>query len=86
MKGLGWLHHLLVSAALAVLMLIFSTAPVDACVEGLAWGMPIDLVQAHLGKSQPVNPPGSGRYVARQVFWIGCPLNGQRLRWINSWG
>ena len=51
MKGLGWLHHLLVSTALAVLMLIFSTAPVDACVEGLAWGMPIDQVQAHLGGS-----------------------------------
>ena len=74
MKGLGWLHHLLVSAALAVLMLIFSTAPVDACVEGLAWGMPIDQVQAHLGKSQPVNPPGSGRYVARQVLLDRLPV------------
>ena len=68
------MHHLLVSAALAVLMLIFSTAPVDACVEGLAWGMRIDQVQAHLGDSQPVNSVASGRYVARQVLLDRLPV------------
>ena len=36
--------------------------------------MPIDQVQAHLGKSQPVNPPGSGRYVARQVLLDRLPV------------
>ena len=74
MKGMGWLHHLLLSTALAVLLLIANAAPVNACVEGLAWGMRIDQVQAHLGDSQPVNSVASGRYVSRKVLLDRLPV------------
>ena len=38
--------------SLAVLMLIFGTRPL-ICVEGLAWGKPIDQVQPTWGKANP---------------------------------
>ena len=34
---------------MASLIILWGLQPVQACVEGLAWGMPLDQVHAHLG-------------------------------------
>ena len=48
MNGMSWFQNLLFSAAMA-LLLFCSAGRVDACVEGLAWGMPLETVTNPLG-------------------------------------
>ena len=67
MKVLHQLQNLLITACLG-LLLFCSAGRVDACVEGLAWGMPFEQVTAHLGEVQAVNEQQSGRYVTRDVL------------------
>ena len=67
MKVLPQLQNLLITACLG-LMLICSAGRVDACVEGLAWGMPLEQVTTHMGEGQTVSEHRSGRYVTRDVF------------------
>ena len=40
----------------------------DACIEGLAWGMPLEQVVIHLGEGQALNEEQAGRYVKPDVF------------------
>ena len=68
------LQNLLITACCG-LLLFCSSGPVDACVEGLAWGMPLEQVTAHLGEGHSVNERQSGRYVARDVLLDRLPVS-----------
>ena len=54
MKVLPQLQNLLITACLGLLLLC-SAGRVDACVEGLAWGMPLEQVTTHMGEGKTVN-------------------------------
>ena len=54
MTVLQQLQNLLIAACLG-LVLFCSPGRVEACVEGLAWGMPFEQVAIHLGEGQVVN-------------------------------
>ena len=74
MKVLHQLPTLLITAGLG-LLLFFNAGRVDACVEGLAWGMPFDQVAIHLGEGQAVNEQQTGRYFKRDVFLDRLPVS-----------
>lgn len=69
-----WFQKLLFSAAMA-LLLFCSAGRVEACVEGLAWGMPLEKVTNHLGDEQPIHRDQSGRYVAHDVLLDRLPVS-----------
>ena len=74
MKVLHQVQNLLITACLG--LLFFGSADrVDACVEGLAWGMPFEQVTAHLGEGQAVSGQKTGRYVKRNVFLDRLPVS-----------
>ena len=60
---------------LAILLISLSGQPVYACVEGLAWGMTLDQVHAHLGQAEPLNRDQSGRFEAQQVLLDQLPVS-----------
>ena len=74
MKVLHQLQNLLITAGLG-LLLFCSAGRVDACVEGLAWGMRLEQVTTHLGEGQAVNEQHSGRYVIRDKFLDKLPVS-----------
>ena len=74
MTLLRWLQNLLIPSALG-LLLFCGAGPVNACVEGLVWGMPLEQVTAHLGEGQAVNEQQSGRYVTRDVLLDRLPVS-----------
>ena len=74
MKALHQLQNLLIAACLG-LLLFCGPGRVDACVEGLAWGMPFEQVAIHLGEGQTVNEQQAGRYVKRDVFLDRLPVS-----------
>ena len=74
MKVSPQLQNLLIAACLG-LMLMCSAGRVDACDEGLAWGMPLEQVTTHLGEGQAVNEKQTGRYVTRDVFLDRLPVS-----------
>lgn len=75
MRLIGWLRRALISACLAVLLLGASPPAVHACVEGLAWGMPLEQVRSHLGANQPVSEDQAGRFVASNVLLDRLPVS-----------
>ena len=74
MTLLRWLQNLLIPSALG-LLLFCGAGPVNACVEGLVWGMPLEQVTAHLGEGQSVNEQQSGRYITRDVLLDRLPVS-----------
>ena len=74
MKGLRWVQNLLIGAGMA-LLLLGGIGTAEACVEGLAWRMPLEQVETHLGRSQLLNQQQSGRYVAREVLLDRLPVS-----------
>ena len=74
MTLLRWLQNLLIPSALG-LLLFCGAGPVNACVEGLVWGMPLEQVTAHLGEGQAVNEQQSGRYITRDVLLDRLPVS-----------
>ena len=74
MKVLHQVQNLLITACLG-LLLFCGAGRVDACVEGLAWGMPFDQVANHLGEGQALNEQQTGRYVKRDVFLDRLPVS-----------
>ena len=74
MTVLRWIQALLIPTGLA-LLLLFSPGPVVACVEGLAWGMPLEQVTNHLGESQPVDQEQTRRFIARDVLLDRLPAS-----------
>ena len=74
MKVLRQLQSLLITACLG-LLLVCIAGPVDACIEGLAWGMPLEQVVIHLGEGQALNEEQADRYVKRDVFLDRLPVS-----------
>ena len=74
MKVLRQLQNLLITTCLG-LLLVYSAGRVDACVEGLAWGMPLEQVVIHLGEGQNIHEEQAGRYVKRDVFLDRLPVS-----------
>ena len=57
------------------LLLLGGIGTAEACVEGLAWGMPLEQVETHLGRNQLLNQQQSGRYVAHEVLLDRLPVS-----------
>ena len=68
------MRSLLISL-LAIILISLSGQPVSACVEGLAWGMSLDQVHAHLGQAVPLGRAQSGRFEAQKVFLDQLPVS-----------
>ena len=73
MKAMRWLQRILVGAGVALLLLCAAPS-VQACVEGLDWGMPLEQLEAHLGETQPLSKHQTGRYVIRNVLLDRLPV------------
>ena len=46
-----------------------------ASLEGLAWGMPLDQVHAHLGEVHQANTTHPDRFIARNVMLDRLPIS-----------
>ena len=62
-------------ALLAYLLLFCPAEPSAACVEGLAWGMTLERVKAHLGDTQPTGDIKRHRYIAHDVKLDQIPVS-----------
>ena len=65
----------LLIALIAVVVVFLHGTPASACVEGLAWGMPLEQLTSHLGDGQQLTQESSGRYVARDVLLDRLPVS-----------
>ena len=74
MKPMRWLHRVLFSAGVTLLLLCAAPS-VQACVEGLVWGMPLEQLEAHFGESQPLSQHQTGRYIVRNVLLDRLPVS-----------
>ena len=68
-----WFQRILVGAGVALLLLCAGPL-VQACVEGLVWGMPLEQLETHLGESQPLGQHQAGRYLIRNVLLNRLPV------------
>ena len=64
-----------VISLIASLIILWGIQPVEACVEGLAWGMPLDQVHAHLGEVHQANTTHPDRFIARNVMLNRLPVS-----------
>ena len=60
---------------MAVIVVVLQGSPASACVEGLAWGMPLEQVHAHLGPIQPTGDQPLHRYEAHDVLLDRLPVS-----------
>ena len=65
----------LLIALIAMLVVFLHGTPASACVEGLAWGMPLEQLTSHLGDGQQLTQESSGRYIARDVLLDRLPVS-----------
>ena len=65
----------LLIALIAVVVVFLHGTPASACVEGLAWGMPLEQLTSHLGDGQQLTQESSGRYIARDVLLDRLPVS-----------
>ena len=64
-----------VISLIASLIILWGIQPVEACVEGLAWGMPLDQVHAHLGEVHQANTTHPDRFIAPNVMLDRLPVS-----------
>ena len=64
-----------VISLIASLIILWGFQPVQACVEGLAWGMPLDQVHAHLGEVHQANTTHPDLFIARNVMLDRLPVS-----------
>ena len=89
MRLFAWLRRALISAFLGMLLLADPSA-VHACVEGLAWGMPLEQVDAHLGQAKPIGDGPQERFEVQDVLLDRLPVSrvtfelsqSQGLQWL----
>ena len=74
-----WLQNLLITSALG-LLLFCGAGPVNACVEGLVWGMPLEQVTAHLGEGQAVTEQRPVATSPVMCCWINFPFHRSPLK------
>ena len=75
---------------LAVFVVILPGLPASACVEGLAWGMPLEQVDAHLGQAKPIGDRPQERFEVQDVMLDRLPVSrvtfelsqSQGLQWL----
>ena len=75
---------------LAVFVVILPGHPASACVEGLAWGMPLEQVDAHLGQAKPIGDRPQERFEVQDVMLDRLPVSrvtfelsqSQGLQWL----
>ena len=65
----------LLIALMAVVVVFLHGTPASACVEGLAWGMPLEQVHSHLGPVQPIGDQTHQRFEAHDVFLDRLPVS-----------
>ena len=65
----------LLIALMAVVVVFLHGTPASACVEGLAWGMPLEQLTSHLGDTKELKQESSRRYVARGVLLDRLPVS-----------
>ena len=65
----------LLIALMAVVVVFLHGTPASACVEGLAWGMPLEQVHAHLGPVQSIGDRAEDRYEAHDVLLDRFPVS-----------
>ena len=65
----------LLIALMAVVVVFLHGTPASACVEGLAWGMPLEQVNAHLGPVQSTGDRTEDRYEAHDVLLDRLPVS-----------
>ena len=75
MVMLHQLQTFLISTGVGLLLFFCSAGPVDACVQGLSWGMPFEQVRRHLGKSHAVSEQKAGRYVMHDIMLDRLPVS-----------
>ncbi|MAR08652.1 MAG: hypothetical protein CL681_01595 [Blastopirellula sp.] len=61
-------------ALAACVVLIWGGKPLEACVQGLTWGMPLDQVRQELGDTQQLDSQQPKRFVAKQVRLDRLPV------------
>ena len=80
----------LLIALMAVVVLFLHGTPASACVEGLAWGMPLEQVHTHLGPIHPIGDRTQHRFEAHDVHLDRLPVSrvtfelsqSQDLQWL----
>ena len=65
----------LLIALMAVVVVCLHGTPASACVEGLAWGMPLEQVHSHLGPVQPIGDQTQHRFQAHDVLLDRLPVS-----------
>ncbi|AII49138.1 hypothetical protein KR52_08285 [Synechococcus sp. KORDI-52] len=65
----------LLIALMAVIVVVLQGSPASACVEGLAWGMPLEQVHAHLGQAKPIGAQPQVRFEAHDVLLDRLPVS-----------
>ena len=60
---------------MAVVVVCLHGTPASACVEGLAWGMPLEQVHSHLGPVQPIGDQTQHRFEAHDVLLDRLPVS-----------
>ena len=65
----------LLIALMAVVVVFLHGTPASACVEGLAWGMPLEQVHAHRGPVQSTGDRTEDRYEANDVLLDRLPVS-----------
>ena len=81
----GWLRNLVIQAGL-VLLLLCCAAPVNACLEGLAWGMPL-LRDGCLVQRGILDADAVGRFTSRESpkrSWLLLAAELWARRWLEG--
>ena len=73
--GAGPPMRALLIALMAVVVVFLHGTPASACVEGLAWGMPLEQVNAHLGPVQTIGDRAQDRFEAHDVLLDRLPVS-----------
>ena len=60
---------------MAVVVVVLYGIPASACVEGLAWGMPLEQVHAHLGPVKSTGDRAEDLYEAHDVLLDRLPVS-----------
>ena len=76
----------LLTALMAVVVLFLHGTPASACVEGLAWGLPLEQVHNHLGPVHPIGDRTEHRFEAHEVHMNRLPVSGVTFELSQSQG
>ena len=71
---------------MALVVLFLYWTPASACVEGLAWGMPLEQVHTHLGPVHPIGDRTQHRFEAHDVHLDRLPVSRVKFELSQSRG